>query len=112
MQNQRNGLKASIVTFCLSVLFLTTVYAKNIFQLSSSLKEPKSFAKSLDSLIVNGDNATGSRNFYVSMRIGGVYYIRCGGSIISSYWLITAAHCINRFPRTIIFVIIVFFRKH
>lgn len=55
------------------------------------------------SRIVGGENADGETwGWVVSLSIANTYI--CGGSIISSSWILTAAHCVHDFIRSPIIV--------
>ncbi|XP_015037024.2 chymotrypsin-1-like [Drosophila pseudoobscura] len=58
-------------------------------------------AKYLQSRVINGEDAeVGLAPYQVSLQIGGFHF--CGGSIITPFWVISAAHCLIEHTPTVV----------
>lgn len=78
------------------IIFVTILQVKNqmIYSCNHNASCGCSNKSQLYSKIVGGQNAkTRTWNWVVSLRVQNTY--RCVGSIISSSWIITAAHCFS-----------------
>ncbi|KAF2883772.1 hypothetical protein ILUMI_22404 [Ignelater luminosus] len=60
---------------------------------------------SISERIIGGHSAAeGQFPYQVSIRVNGKH--ECGGSIISSFWILTAAHCVARYPLGVLLVVV------
>ncbi|XP_051170628.1 uncharacterized protein LOC127287634 [Leptopilina boulardi] len=80
----------SLIVLCL----LANSFATPWFDKSDELSEEEIFTNKLDGRIVGGSPAPeGGFPYQVSLQRNGKHF--CGGSIINSQWILTAAHCLQ-----------------
>ena len=83
-------------------IFTVTPYSPSYFNVNHLLKKEKFLLsgcgkRPLSARVVNGMNAAPhSWPWQVSLRVRGRHI--CGGSLIRPNWIVTAAHCVYRYP--------------